>query len=83
MILKDKVTPKQLVTFLLADRYGKVSVTTGRGTGRGWKRITTDHSVPSEVKHLVETHLVNANMCGTWWPEMSSEPDACVNWSTN
>lgn len=76
-----KVSAKQLVVDLLDDLYGVTSVTKGRGTASNWIAIKTKHSVEWQTRRLVEHQLVKHQLCGSYWPDLSSESSACVNWS--
>lgn len=73
---------KKLVIKLLNNKYGKVSVTRGRGTGHSWLRITTERKIPLDIKYSIEKELVNHGYCGTYLMDHPgiTERDANVNW---
>ena len=70
---------KKLVTNLLDDRYGKLSVRRGTGTSRSWIYIETDNTVGNEVRDLVEHHLCKNNLVGRYWPDWGGGE----TWETN
>jgi hypothetical protein len=77
---RQKIAKSILVEFL-GDIYEVVSVANGKGTASGWLHIKTKHAVPIEVKTLIEWYLDKKIGLASYYPEMSSEPDFCVNWT--
>lgn len=72
---------KKAVKSLLGDRYGKISVRSGRGTAHAWRHIETPIPVPLVVRNEVEAHLVQEKLCGSYQCDHGFY-SACILWST-